>query len=172
MIGIIGWSYALEDDEPSLSNRALSDAEKQIQNRLKAQARDFRAVNQWEVALGGCHTDFTVLPFRDRYLNSRHVIEEAAPYLRSYGVTQVIPVAKPGLHLTLVKRLIKEFGFTPEVMDLGKVPYNAASKQWWTRGVLQEYSFAVLRQLHLMGEGAYAPTPQMLHFAAQRPAAP
>lgn len=168
MIGVIGWSYGLARQEPSMSNLAIARAILHVERELGELPM---VAAQWEVSLGleqlGSIVDVTVLPRLDRYLNSSDVMEEAAEPFRRAGITQVVPVAKQGLHRYVCKQYVRQAGFEVLEVKYPKVPYNRKSEQWWTLDPFAELAYAVAQKL-VGYQGKLIVTDQMRDLAAQR----
>lgn len=113
-------------------------------------------VAQWEVAAGlraalGLHlyAPYVVEKHRQtgEYLDSREVMAQAADIFRGCGITEVIVVANPFLHLYACRQIVHEFGFTPIKRKVRWIGFCKDSLQWWTRGPIRCLAYSVMQKL-------------------------
>lgn len=110
---------------------------------------------QWEIALSMPEGTYlaSVAPRPDEYLDSEGVVEAAAEAF-STDISEVYVVAKPGLHAWKCRRLVRQAGFTPlnpgiPLIERDRwrlrwgIGYLPGSSQWWTRGPLREFAYAI-----------------------------
>jgi hypothetical protein len=148
VLGLVAFSFGQREDEkndPCLSNIDLAEAVGKI---VSCEAEKIVVVAQWEIAkvllqsasvneqMEWLEPDFIVHHHRveGEYLDSDEVMAQAALYLHKRGVTAVIPVAHPFLHLTKCKQLVREAGFALAERKIGRVRFDKLSVQPWTRG--------------------------------------
>jgi len=154
MKGMVIWSFALRENEPSPCNIRLAEAVKRI---LEAEPDDLVIISQWEVAKklqeDGIEIYRIIEPFSDgSYLDSTDIWEVARRCFSKMGVEEIIGVANPFIHGYVVERMIKKDGFayvSSHDYLVGKVGFDRLSLQWWTRGPIRFLIYAVLKALHL-----------------------
>lgn len=151
--GVVAFSFALRGSrlEPNPANMAL--ARNVVDVIARSEARPFLAA-QWEVDRAlrelGEPADFVVqAPEDGSYLDSADVWYAAARAFQAAGVQRVVVVAKPGLHLMRVKRLVRKSEFELAPVRIHGVPYDPSdlNEQWWTRGPLRLVVYAILQAL-------------------------
>jgi hypothetical protein len=141
MEGLVVFSFALREEEPSPCNVRLAEATERILAKAK-QLGDVLVVAQWEVAKkleqDGVGVDLVVLPNTDAsYLDTKDVWDQAQNLFQRRGVVTVILVAQPFLHLSKVKQLIHADNYVVDVTYLGligRIGFDKESLQSWTRG--------------------------------------
>jgi hypothetical protein len=81
-----------------------------------------------------------------RYLDSAEVWGQAAEYFRQAGITHVIAVAHPFLHVQYVRRLMRRDGFQVVPMRIPRLGFDRSGENihWWTRGHLRLVTYTVL----------------------------
>ena len=166
MIGIIGLSFGLVEEEPSSNNRKLAGEFDLTRFTLQQLGEQVLTIAQWEISLALPNPpDHTVWPYPDRYLSTADVIVEAGDFLNHAGVKEVILVTRSGLHRRYSHELARQAGL--EVIDAknpGRLPYDSKSLQWWTRGPVRQLAYAM--QQKLTGHpGRFIPTSQLLDYA-------
>lgn len=153
-VGIVAFSFALREEEPNPCNIRLAKEVKKAVSRYP----DALIVCQWEVGIavaeGGYLPVRIIGPFSGVYLDSETVWQGAMMDLWREGITDVIPIAQPFLHLTKVKRMIRKSGFN---IVPWKVPWigfdnDPRNTQEWTKGPLRLLIYA-LKQLLLRSKG-------------------
>jgi hypothetical protein len=148
MKGLVAFSFALGAKEPNPCNMRLALAVKRI---IDAEEGRILIVAQWEVALAleqcGVKAHHTIYQEQGVYLDSHMVMEQAASWLHDCGVTEVIPVAQPFLHLILCQKLVRQHGFILLKRKIGKIGFYRSSLQWWTRGPVRLLFCTALFQL-------------------------
>ena len=146
MIGIVAFSFGLSEEEPNEANRALAELVQDISSEIHCVV-----VAQWEIAKALRTTPAQCVVMHHsiagKYLDSEEVMAQAAKLFRERGITEVLPIAQPFLHLAKCKTLVRKSGFTlvPYHPPHG-IPFPKDSKQWWTRGPLQLLLYAVLQK--------------------------
>jgi hypothetical protein len=115
------------------------------------ETRDLAIVAQWEIAqiLHRAYEDcLSVKPPSDgTYLDTEAVWGAAKVAFEPFGITEVIPVAQPFLHLRKIKKLMERDGYTVVDRHVGHIGFDRKSSQWWTRGYLQLIIYAILQTL-------------------------
>jgi len=81
------------------------------------------------------------------YLDSEEITSQATPLFLRHGITKVIPVANPFLHLFKCKKLIRRAGFVSLSRRVGWVGFYKNSLQWYTRGPIRLLAYAALQFL-------------------------
>ena len=146
--GLVAFSFGQRSREPSPCNRRLAEAVMQIVYKERGPVV---VVSQWEVSLALKPTIPVLTVKRHRqsghYLDCVEVMAQAAPIFRERGITEVIPVGNPFLHLKRCEEVIREAGFTPVKRKIGWIDFDRKSSQWWTRGPLELFVYAVLQKL-------------------------
>jgi hypothetical protein len=150
-VGIIGFALGLRDKEPNPSNIALAEAV----HKVVVEAEEFGSVpivvTQWEITkalneLFDYEVDLSVeLRADGTYLDSKGVWEDAKAEFAREGVTQVIIVAQPFLHLPSLKKMVKDDGFELFKYKIGAIPFDDSelNTQPWTRSKLALAAYAV-----------------------------
>ena len=144
MEGLVVFSFALREEEPSPCNVRLAEATERILAKAK-RLGDVLVVAQWEVAKkleqDGVRVDLVVTPNTDgSYLDTKDVWNQAESLFQKKGVMTVIPVAQPFLHLSKVKQLIHADNYVVDVTYLsliGRIGVDKKSLQSWTRSPFQ-----------------------------------
>lgn len=147
-IGIVALSYAKRAEEPNPVNRALAKAATEIIGRLRWNTNEVLiVVAQWEIsrALPYPHTaveqaDATNLDRNGKpYLDSQDVLNKAFEAFRADGITKVIVVANPFLHLQAVEAMVRKAGFTVVKHKMPWVGFDNSplNLQWWCRGPIR-----------------------------------
>lgn len=142
-IGIVGFAFGLatEAEEPNPSNSALADAIDEALWFVEAAGDEAFIVTQWEITKGLDLVSLTVNRSVEQntdgsYLDSKGVWEVAKADFHAQGITQVIIVAQPFLHLPALKKMVRADGFEVNSnLKIGEIPfYNSPSNtQPWTR---------------------------------------
>jgi hypothetical protein len=111
-------------------------------------------VAQWEIARAletrGVAVDRVVGPRADRgYLGSEEVWADAKSLLQDRGISNVVLVAQPFLHLPKVARLARldAFAVIPFKVDAVGFDNTSENTQWWTRGPIRLAAYAILQML-------------------------
>jgi len=139
-VGLVAWSFALRPEEPSRCNRCLAGEVWRIVREEEKNGRRVLIIAQGEIAeaLKKLHMPLAYIVERHHitgeYLDSQEVMAQAAEILMSYGVTEVIPVANPFLHLRRCRMLVREFGFMLIERRIRRIGFDKDSLQSWTRG--------------------------------------
>jgi len=143
-VGIVGFSFGLRDEEPNPSNMALAVKLQEITDDLEIDGRVVIVVTQWEITkalkerFDGFDVDLSVEQHTDgTYLDSDDVWAAAKERFVYEGVTQVIIVAQPFLHLPKLKGMVTKDKDGYEVVDyeIGVIPFDNSdlNTQPWTR---------------------------------------
>lgn len=154
-VGIIGFACGLREEEPNPSNIALA----KVVHWIVVDVEEFGSVpivvTQWEITkalieLLNYEVDLSVeLRADGTYLDSKGVWEEAKAEFVREGVTQVIIVAQPFLHLPSLKKMVKDDGFEVIEFKVGPIPFDNSdlNTQPWTRSkiALTKYSVRKIR---------------------------
>lgn len=153
MRGMVVFSFALrsEPEEPSPCNKRLARAAEHINDIMTVRGDRPLIVAQWETArqleMDGYGVAHIVRLLPDgRFLGSEEVWEEAREVFKAAGITTVVLVAHPFLHLRKVRWLAEADGFTVETHPVRGIGFDRKSMQWWTRGPLRLTWYAA-RQL-------------------------
>jgi len=151
--GIVAFSFALGEKEPNPCNRRLACEVDRIARKLREENKEVVIVSQWEVAEGlkelEIGPDLVITEHRQKgsYLDSDEVAFQAAIFLHDQGVMEVVPVAHPFLHLTKCQKLLRKAGFKVRKEKIRYIGFYPESKQWWTRGPLHLFLYAILQVL-------------------------
>jgi hypothetical protein len=78
-----------------------------------------------------------------KYLGSEGATMVAAEVFRSKGITEVIVVAQPFLHLIKCKSLVREAGFTVIDKKIGWIGFDPHSDQWYCKSPVHLLIYAV-----------------------------
>ncbi len=148
MRGFVIFSFGLRaaEQEPGPCNERLGHEALRL---IKHVGDEAVIVAQWEVARGlkalGVGSDLVVEPSGGGYLDSRGVWEEAKQLFAARGVTEVVPVAHPFLHLNAVKKMIRRDGFRVIDHKIGKIGYDPDPRntQPWTRSAPALLKYAI-----------------------------
>ena len=116
-IAIVGFSFALVENEPNICNINLAGEIKRIARIKRSQGYEVYIVSQWEISKVLEKTEnfkpkFTVYRDDEKYLSSDDVVNKSLSYLKEKNVKDIIIVANPFIHLFVCRRLFKEAGFT------------------------------------------------------------
>lgn len=146
MKGLVAFSFALGKEEPNPCNVRLAKAVERI---VDTEKEPVVVVVQWEIAKAlNWPTVFVVEKHRrsGAYLDSEGVMAQAADIFQDYGITEVIPVANPFLHLTKCRALVRQHGFKSLKRKIGWIGFYKKSLQWYTRGPVRCFIYAVLQK--------------------------
>lgn len=147
MKGLVAFSFALRKNEPNPCNVRLAQATEVI---VKKEGNDVIVVAQWEIAraLKSVSSPYVIEKHRTEgeYLGSEEIWLQAVEVFKKHGVTEVIVVANPFLHLTKCRMLVKKSGFIPLKRKVGWIGFDRASLQWYARGPLRALLYAILQQ--------------------------
>jgi hypothetical protein len=140
-VGIIGFAFGLRAEEPNPSNIALAKKVHQVVVDAEKFGSVPIVVTQWEITkaldeLFGYEVDLSVeLRADGTYLDSKGVWEDAKAEFVREGVTQVIVVAQPFLHLPSLKKMVKDDGYEVFVYKIGEIPFDNSdlNTQPWSR---------------------------------------
>jgi len=144
-VGIVGFSFGLRDEEPNPSNMALAVKLQAITDDLGIDGHVVIVVAQWEITKAlderfgtNFYVDLSVEQHTDgTYLDSDDVWAAAKERFVYEGVTQVIIVAQPFLHLPKLKAMVTKDKDGYEVVDyeIGVIPFDNSdlNTQPWTR---------------------------------------
>ncbi len=147
-LGIIVFAYGLTENEPNRVNRQLAEQAMKIRDSImQLQGRNVLVAAQWENSLAMDRVDLTVGPYLDRYLGSNDDVREAREKLfLPNGVSEVIPVAQPFLHLAATRAHVKRAGFEPVNRGIKPVGHVPESLQWWTRSAHRLGVYAAMQR--------------------------
>jgi hypothetical protein len=156
VVGIVAFSFGTRgaELEPSPCNERLAQAVATVASMVKIPSV---IVAQWEVAraleaLGIEHC--AVGSGQESYLETETVWKSAENTFQRAGVTHVIPVAQPFLHLFAVRRLISQSGhFVLWSLPIASIGWDRThlNRQWWTRSPARFLFYAMLRLARLPG---------------------
>jgi hypothetical protein len=140
-VGIVGFAFGLREDEPNPSNIALAEKVEEAVVYVNFQDSVPIVVTQWEITKAieapfNYVVDHSVELRQDgTYLDSKGVWEEAKAEFVSEGITQVILIAQPFLHLPSLKKMVKEDGYEVLEFKVGAIPFDNSdlNTQPWTR---------------------------------------
>jgi len=153
---IIAFSFALRNGrEPNPCNRRLARAVEEIVAQESAKGIPVVVVSQWEIALDLDHKRnnvvYVVSKHRNegQYLDSEEVIAQAADMVfRPMGISDVIVVAHPFLHLNKCQMQLIKAGFN--IVDrfktyfrIGWIGFDPESDQPWTRSAWASFWYSV-----------------------------
>lgn len=146
MKGLVAFSFALGRKEPNPCNIRLTHAVSRI---VGEEGEPVIVVPQWEIALTAPPSLTIPHVVREHrqageYLDSKEVMAQAAEVFRPLGITEVIPVANPFIHLLQCRILVRQFGFIPVKRKIGWIGFYHDSLQWWTRGPLETTFYSAL----------------------------
>lgn len=146
MKGLVAFSFGLRPTEPNLCNKRLARAVE----RIVRKERDLVVVvSQWEITMGlGSIKPAHVVekPPSGQYLDSDEVMRQASRIFRECGITEVIAVGQPFLHLWRCQELVREAGFIPVRRKIGWIGFCWESLQWWTRSPVHLFVYSVLQK--------------------------
>ena len=156
MNGMIIFSYALSEEEPNPCNQKIAAEAKRI---LAQENDEIKVVAQWEAALGlkeiGLIPDKVVRAHRTKgvYLDGEEVLFQAAGYFRPLRIKRVILVAHPFLQLQKYTWLAKrKFSLKVLRKKIHWIGFYKDSLQWWTRGLVRSFIYAVLTAFGFRGK--------------------
>ena len=175
LIGIVALSYAKRAKEPNPVNDKLAYVTERVDDELQASGELTIVVTQWEIAkskylktrpqLIVTQDDATN---RDRngrlYLDSQDVLNKAFELFRANGVTAVLVVANPFIHLQAVESLVKKAGFKVVKHKMPSVGFDNSPEnvQWWCKGPIR---FVIYLAINVFGKL----TKQNFHGIGEKP---
>jgi hypothetical protein len=153
--GIVALSFAKRVVEPNPVNKLLAAEVDRIDDELQQGGEPTIIVSQWEIALA-YDANYVVGPEYatvkgngKEYLDSKDVLKRAFEAFETHGVTDVIVVANPFLHLGAVRSMVRKAGFTVMKVKISWVGFDNSSLnlQWWCKGWPQSILYAGLQVL-------------------------
>lgn len=143
--GIVALSYAKRVLEPNPVNARLARITDQVDDELQQMGEQTIVVAQWEIGLAlPPHSNLSVMPSDATnvarngtpYLDSQDVLNKAFTAFRALGVTDVVVIANPFIHLGAVKWMVKKAGFTVVPYKVPSVGFDNSplNLQWWCKG--------------------------------------
>jgi hypothetical protein len=151
--GLVVFSFALRADalEPNPCNVRLAKAVERI---VAEEDDDVVIVAQWEVARqlrrDNLHPAHAVeLRLNGDYLGSEQVWEEAKTLFKELGISEIIPVGNPFLHMYKLQRMLAADGYTVIKRPIGWIGFDPSPEntQWWCKGPVRLVIYAVLQKL-------------------------
>ncbi len=140
---IVAFSFGLRKGGPCDSNIALARAIGKFPKGIMVVAqREIAALLKSKPALV-----IRKHRIQGKYLDSDEVAAQAADFLRKKKISEAIVVAHPFLHIIKCKQLMQKGGFAVTVPDIGKIPFDKESEQWWSRSAFNFLVYAVLQKL-------------------------
>ncbi len=84
-------------------------------------------------------------PTDGSYLDSAEVWRQAEEFFRQTGITRIIAVAHPFLHLQYVRHLVRRDGFQVVPVHIPRLGFDRSevNLQWWTRGRLRLIGYSI-----------------------------
>lgn len=156
-IGVVGFAFGLRSEalEPNPSNVALADKVHDAAGYVSFNDGLPVVVTQWEITKAlkqkyGFQVNHSVKLRTDgKYLDSRGVWEEAKQEFAQRGVSRVIIIAQPFLHLPSLKKMIVADGYGVYDYRTGAIPFDDSklNTQPWTRTKLALAIYAVKSML-------------------------
>ena len=162
-IGVITLSYAkrAEHQEPNPVNQRLAMVTQIVTERIVNEAQQpFVIVSQWEVArqltkdgvpvVRVVTQDDATRKEKHIYLDSEDVIRVASELFATLGITDVVIVAKPVLHLYFCRQLAQKYGLN--LLTEYQIPgvgydNDPRNLQWWCKGPIREAAYTGLQVL-------------------------
>lgn len=149
-VGVIGFAFGLRAIEPNPSNAALAVKLYEVVDFVEHSGSVAIAISQWEItkaveAMFDFEVDLSVgLRADGTYLDSKGVWEVAKPEFVHEGVTQLIIVAQPFLHLPSLKKMVRDDGYEVFEYKIGEIPFDSSklNTQPWTRSKLSLATYA------------------------------
>jgi|GEM_PF-1179678 len=172
--GIVALSFAKRAVEPNPVNIRIAQAADVVDDDIQQMGEPTIVVAQWEVAralpsnsvnLIVTQQDATNMDRNGKpYLDSQDVLNKAFPLFRAYGVTDVVVVANPFLHLQAAEALVRKAGFTVIKHRMPFVGFDKSPKnlQWWCRGPLRFMLYLAIQVIGTL-------TRQNLHGIGEKP---
>ena len=155
MIGIVGFSFALTKNEPNPCNLRLAEEVSRILREELNKGNNVVVVVQWEIAkaleIFELKPDHVVKPKKGVYLDSDILMKEATEVFLQRGITKVIPVANPFLHLSHCRKLVQKSGFILADRKVKRIGFCKESLQWWTRSPFNLILYGI--HIKLFGKG-------------------
>ncbi len=156
--GIVAFSFGQrsDDEEPNPCNIKLAE---QVQDQV-IKNEGAVVVAQWEVAkalrIMGVAVHEVGRSTGGRYVDSEQVWTEAERYLSRHGVTDIIAIAQPFLHLREIRRLIRSSGYRRVKSPVRWIGFDNSplNTQWHTKGPVRLLIYALLRSLPSVRRGA------------------
>jgi hypothetical protein len=146
-IGLVAYSFALGKTEPNPKNILLAEEVERTVKEETALGNEVAVVSQWEIAEALKIKPFHVVRQKEDYLDSDMVTAEASEVFHQQGVTQVIVVANPFLHLWLCRSRVQKAGFEVIKKKIKKIGFYKDSLQWWTRGPIRLIFYLIRMKL-------------------------
>jgi hypothetical protein len=148
MKGLVAFSFGLsKDSDPGPCNMRLAIT---IERILREEEGQVLTVSQVEIATALIHAPNLIVRAHripGRYLDSEEVMAQAAAYFRKNGITEVIIVAQPFLHMRKCVSLVRKDGFVAIRRPMDWIGFDRKSAQWWTRDRFRLIIYAILQKL-------------------------
>jgi hypothetical protein len=155
-IGIVALSFAKRAKEPNPVNVRLAEATERFDDEVQQVGELTLVVAQWEVALALPTQPMLTVTQQDAtnedrygryYLDSQDVLNKAFELFRKHGVTDVIVVANPFLHLQAAKQIVKRAGFNVMSYRMQSVGFDNSplNVQWWCKGPIRFMAYLALQ---------------------------
>ncbi len=140
IVGILALSFSSRDEEPNPCNWQLARETLRIYHELTYDGHDVVLAAQWEVARAIRRLEQRppevheiTLSKDGRYLGTREVVEQAKPFLRQQGVSKLVIVANPFIHLSYARWLARRHAFKSMRRHVGWIGFDKESNQVWCR---------------------------------------
>ncbi|MDB5180550.1 MAG: hypothetical protein JWO54_308 [Candidatus Saccharibacteria bacterium] len=172
-IGIVALSYAKRAEEPNPVNVKLAQITDELDDFVQQTGESTVLVSQWEIARA-LPTQSSLIVTQDAatnldrngklYLDSKDVLNKAFYVFRAYGITDVIVVANPFLHLQAAKSIVRKAGFDVMSYKVPSVGFDNSplNLQWWCKGPIR---FVIYLGIQVLGKL----TKQNLHGIGEKP---
>lgn len=156
--GIVALSYAKRVIEPNPVNKRLAQITDEVDDELQQMGEPTVVVAQWEISLAlpprsnlpVLQSDATNVARNGKpYLDSQDVLNKAFEAFRALGVTDVVVVANPFLHLAAVKAMVRKAGFNVLPYRVPWVGFDNSplNVQWWCRGPVRFVTYLGIQVL-------------------------
>ena len=155
-VGIAAFSFALwKDREPNRCNKRLGYQVGRAVKLLKNLDKESVVSSQWEAALAVPNEYPVALTvheyqYKGQYLDSKEVSRQIAEEFHRRGVTRVIVIANPFLHLFLCKREMRKLGFKIYPFKVWWIGFLPDSDQWWCKGPIRLLIYTVGKMLRFV----------------------
>jgi hypothetical protein len=154
--GIVALSYAKRAKEPNPVNVKLARITDAFDDEAQSIGEPTIVVAQWEIALALPAKPYLIVSQEDAtgldrggkpYLSTQDVLDKAFEVFHDFGITDVIVVANPFIHLQGAKSIVKRAGFN--VMNY-KMPWvgfdnSPLNLQWWCKGPARTLIYAIIQ---------------------------
>ncbi len=150
-IGVVAFSFASRDREPSPCNKKLAKETKRIVDKMIQKGHEPVIVAQWEVASALDKNKLAHVVTRHqeegKYLDSEEVFAQAEEIFTRQDIRIVVVVAQPFLYITKCRQLVTDSGFLVKKDKVNWIGFDKKSNQPWTRSLISLFLYTLKQKI-------------------------